>query len=151
MYSGIWQEMQALRVFIVTGPSGGGKTSYVRRERRSGDVVIDVDYIAKALTLSDQIPSDYSDVLSSVLFVRDSLIDAIASNKLTFGRVFIITTDHAEKIQKKVGGQIVVIDDGIDETLRRIENDPDCDPDRKRKRKDLALKWYYQKSRRMKP
>lgn len=145
-----FETMQEARVIIVTGPPGSGKTTYAKQHRQSGDIVIDVDHIAAALMLADGIPKKYDDVLSSAVFIRDRLIDAIANNQLTYGRAFIITTENARKIQDRTGGQIITIDPGIEETLRRIESDTDRDPDQRMRRRDLALKYYYRRGRKRK-
>ena len=141
-----FEGFQEARVCIVTGPPGAGKTTYAKQNRRPGDIIVDLDYIAAALMLSEKIPNDYTEVLSTAVLIREMVIDAIARNALTFGRAFIITTENARKIQNRTGGQIITIDPGIEETMRRIEADT-CSPERKRKRQDLALKYYYKKDR----
>lgn len=140
-----FEAMQNARVVIVTGPPGSGKTTYAKQNRLPGDIVIDVDYIAAALMLSNGIPKKYDDVLSTALFIREKMIDAIANNQLTYGRAFIITTGNARKIQDRTGGQIITIDPGIEETLRRIDSDTERDPDQRMHRRDLALKYYYRR------
>lgn len=137
--------MQQDRVFIITGPPGAGKSTFARSHAGPGDIVIDVDYLAAALKLTESIPADYSDVLSAVVFIRDALIKAISTNQLTYGRAFIVTTQHAKRIQDQTGGKIITIDPGADETFRRIEADQTRSLEQQRRRKDIALKYYYSK------
>lgn len=134
------------RIIIVTGPPGAGKTTYAKQNRQPGDIVIDLDYLAAALMLSDQKNGDHSEVLSTALAIRDYLIDQIALGKFTFGRAIIVTVANAQKIQQKTGGQIITIDPGIEETMKRIDADQ-VNEMMRLKRRDLALKYYYQKDR----
>lgn len=134
------------RIIIVTGPPGAGKTTYAKQNRQPGDIVIDLDYLAAALMLSDQKNGDHSEVLSTAIAIRDFLIDQIASGKLTFNRAIIVTASNSRKIQQLTGGRIVTIDPGIEETMRRIDADQ-VNESMRRKRRDLALKYYYEKVR----
>lgn len=139
---------RADRILIVTGPPGSGKTTYCRENRKHGDIVLDLDYIAAALEISRPGHQDRSGVIRTALAVYDFLIDAIDKGSLTYSRAFIITTNQARQIQAKTGGRIIRIDPGIEETMRRIESDPDCTVEERMHRKDQALKYYYQHQRR---
>ena len=133
------------RITIITGPPGAGKTMTAIRERREGDIIIDFDYIADALTLHGRPHEDHSDVFSTAKLIRDTLIDAIADGSLMYSRAFIIASDTsaAERIRRKTGGKILTVNPGIKETLRRIEADDSVTVEEKASRKDAALAWYY--------
>lgn len=140
-------EFQQDRIFIITGPPGGGKTTYARNLRQPGDIVIDLDYIAAALMLSTSAHEDKGDVLDAAWFVRDQLIKAVASGSIAYGRAFIIATTGAEKLREETGGTVVVVDPGMDETLRRIQADETMTDSEKKRRKDSAVGYYYRKAR----
>ena len=138
-----FRQMNADRIIIVAGPPGAGKTTYALKNMQPGDILVDLDHIAAALMGSDHVTGNNANVLDTAVYVRECLIDAIENNKLTFGRAFITTVVGPQKIQKRTGGEIVKLDPGIDETMRRIQEDTTRDPDQRRHRKDEALKYYY--------
>ncbi|MBQ6679800.1 MAG: hypothetical protein IJM76_07260 [Lachnospiraceae bacterium] len=132
---------------IVTGPPGAGKTTYCMQQKIPGDICIDLDHIIAALELTTVDHGDHAATYRTALAVYDFLIDQIDKGALTYGRCFIITTNQAKAIQMKTGGQIVNLDPGIEETLRRIDADQSCTPEEKRRRRDLCMQYYYKKDR----
>ena len=93
--------------------------------------------------LSTSAHDDRDEVLDTAWYIRDMLIDAIISNKITYSRAFIIATRDAKKLQKRTGGTVVNLDVGLEETLRRIDSDTETTEEEKRHRKDLAFGYYY--------
>lgn len=51
---------------VVTGPPCSGKSTHVRQHARHGDIVVDLDRIALALTSEDTGDHDYPDHIRSV-------------------------------------------------------------------------------------
>lgn len=137
------KQMNEDRVIIVCGPPGAGKSTYAKQNRQRGDIIIDTDYLSAALMCSESITGNSSEVLSTAVYAWNAIIDAIAENKITFARAFIITVTDAWKIQSRTGGRIVKLDPGINETLRRIDEDKTRSAEQNRLRKDQALKYYY--------
>ena len=45
-----------MTVYVITGPPAGGKTTWVRERAKPGDITIDYDTLAQAL--SPELPSD---------------------------------------------------------------------------------------------
>lgn len=142
-----WAEMRRERIIIIAGPPGSGKTTFCKQQMRPGDVCLDLDYILAALRLEPASHADHADVLHAGFAVYDGLIDKIADNSLNYGRAFIITTSHYRKIQERTGGSVKILDPGPEETMRRIDADPTTTDVEKQHRKDQALKFYYERSR----
>lgn len=135
------------RVFIVYGPPGSGKTTWVKEQRREGDLVVDLDYILAALALGE-VSTENRDVLSTGLAVKDFLVEAIADGRVGYNRAFIITTSQLEKIQKLTGGTVIEMDVDPREIIRRIKNDKNIPENNKRRRIEIVLAFYDRKQRR---
>lgn len=135
-------EMRKDRIFIIYGPPGGGKSSYVRSRKEPADIVLDLDRICAAISMSS-IHGDHRAVYDTAWRIYDFMVDQIDAGSLNYDRCWIITTNQAKQIQAKTGGEIIEVDPGINETLRRIEADETTSEDEKRRRKDAALGYYY--------
>lgn len=106
--------MTASRV-VVCGEPGSGKTTYVRRFAKPGDIVWDMDAIAVALGFEKTFPYP-QDILQIMLAWRKSLLESIALRKR---RMFIIVTDKesAERVARKIGAALVNVEDIPRETI----------------------------------
>ena len=136
------------RVYIVCGPPGSGKTTWVKERRRENDVVVDLDYILAALAVEDVSSTGNRDVLSAGLAVKDFLIDSIGAGQIVYNRAFIITTSQVEKIQRITGGTVVEMDTDPNEIIKRIQNDENLTDESKKRRIDIVLGFFERKQRR---
>jgi predicted kinase len=76
---------------VVTGPPCSGKSTYVRQQAQPGDVVIDLDRIALALTVEDTADHDYPDHIRTVARrARIAAIDAALPLHAQGCRVWLI-------------------------------------------------------------
>ncbi len=76
---------------IVTGPPCSGKSTYIRDRATHGDIVIDLDRIALALTSEDTASHDYPDHVRTVARkARISAIDAALIQHAAGQQVWII-------------------------------------------------------------
>lgn len=131
-------------VYVVIGPPGGGKSSYVREYAHAGDIVIDLDALAAAL----QVPDSMSEIFHSYpQHVRHVAIGARAAAirravALAAGtcRVWIIhAVPSVAQLREYVasGWDVVVVDPGPELTRQRI-----AASDRQSRHHDAGDNWY---------
>lgn len=118
----------APRVFLISGAPGSGKSTYVRNNKKFGDLVLDLDFIGAALIGEpENIHKSYDNLLSIVLAVRETIYNAIANNKGNWKRAFVITTQanvlELNSIAQRLKAEIIIMNTSKEECLRRIKND----------------------------
>lgn len=134
-----------MAVYVVCGPPGSGKTTYVTGRKRTGDLVVDLDALFAALS-GEAWYDKSSNLLPVVLDVRDWIVENIPSwNKAgRFYNAWAITSnpETRHRLARKLGAkEVVVIETSYHECLARIGND-----ERRRKYLDhwtpLVQKWW---------
>lgn len=115
---------------IVTGPPCGGKSTYINERAKPGDIIIDMDRIALALTTEGTEPFTYSDRIRQVAFRARSAAVAEALSVAQgerYQNVYIIHTDPSpdqRAYYRAFGGRIVVCDPGKEVALQRVLSRP---------------------------
>lgn len=124
-------------VTVVTGPPAAGKTTHVREHAQDGDVIIDFDLIANALSGKAADNHEHAAHVQTVAkAARQAAIDAAIK---TSARVWLIHAMPSAKQQVEYsarGAEIVTIDPGKDVVMRRIKAER---PERMAK---AAGQWY---------
>lgn len=115
-------------IVLVMGPPAAGKTTYVRQHAEPGDVVIDYDAIAQALG-----PGGANHEL--VMQLRGKLLTQLRRGELDVARAWILTCDPAAE-RRYPHHDVVVLDPGQDEVLRRVERE------RSPHLRRVVLNWY---------
>jgi len=126
-----WDEQGNLiekkNVFIIWGAPASGKTTYVREHKGKYDIVVDLDYLAAALSMSSDVQDKNSDAFFLALDVRNLLYDLIAERKYNFEAVWIVTMlpekDKRIRLQQKLKAELIHIDTGKEECLLRARTD----------------------------
>jgi hypothetical protein len=116
-------------ITVVTGPPCGGKSTYVSEHARSGDIIVDMDRIALALTTDDVEHHGYSPQVRQVArAVRGAAVyEAIKVSQLSLVNVWIIHTDPRSKARREyasVSARFVEVDPGKDVCLSRLDSRP---------------------------
>lgn len=134
-------------ITIVCGAPGSGKSTYVRERYKSGDVVVDMDVLALALTTPDVEPYTYSDLVRQVAFharqaaVKEALKLAQSNRSIN---VWIIHTDpgaNQVSAYRILGAKLVWLDPGKEVCLERVASRPA----RSAKIADKVIREYYAK------
>jgi hypothetical protein len=131
-------------ITIVTGPPCGGKTTYVRENAKKGDVVIDMDRIALALTTEDIEEYQYSDSVRSVAIAarKAAVRQAIILSQGQREQTWIIHTDPttSDRYNYKVAGaRFVECSPGLRVCLERAKQRPLVN----QKKIDRGIRDYY--------
>lgn len=118
-------------IVVVTGPPCGGKSTYIKDRAKSGDVIIDMDRIALALTTDDTASHSYSSEVRWIAMqarkaaVKEALYQFASRRGPT---AWIIHTDPTadERSQYRLrNAQIVEINPGKDVCLERLKSRPE--------------------------
>jgi len=108
-------------ITVVCGAAGTGKTAYVERHRRPGDLVWDLDAIADVMAQCPTFPRP-SHVVDCVLFLRSMFVQWLRSHR-TRAYVIVTNTVDAQVLASELHGDVVECraDDGAD--LRNVTRD----------------------------
>jgi predicted kinase len=113
---------------IITGPPLSGKSTFVRNNAKLGDVIIDLDEIARAITVSDTSHDYPLHIRQLAIKARQTLINTVMSLDLRSLEVWLI---HAEPsaIQMnqylRKGAQIHKQNITYEQLAERIKTRPD--------------------------
>jgi hypothetical protein len=117
-------------ITIVTGPPCGGKSTYIRENAEPGDIVIDMDLIALALTFGGVGSHAYPEKVRGVArAARNAAVKqalAVAQGERRLG-VWIIHTDpgrDAQQMYRVSGARFVEVNPGKRVCLERLQSRP---------------------------
>lgn len=120
-----------MTVYVITGPPAAGKSTWVREHAKPGDITIDYDTLAQALSpeLAHDVAEHPAHVVAVVQAARSAALDEIASENVTRQVVGKPETDvylvhampdrHAINRYRKYGFEIITIDPGYHECMHR--------------------------------
>lgn len=130
-----------MTLYLVIGPPASGKTTWVSQQAKQGDIVIDYDAIAAALT-----PGDGHDQPQHVKSVTKAARQAAIDTALRFATdtdVYVIHSMPSPSLLERYrrhGAQVVTIDPGQDVVLTR------CKQQRPWRMTQAAKEWYATRS-----
>lgn len=100
--------------YVVTGPPGAGKSSYVRERAQLDDLVWDFDVIVPAIAAQrtrvhqERLPRH---ILDAMRAMREGLLGYLAGADLEDRAVFIIATNpqHAAAIARRIDAAVITL------------------------------------------
>lgn len=125
-------------LYVVTGPPASGKTTWVRKRAKHGDIIIDLDAIAAALTVGSDGHTHPHPVLRTAQRARSVAIDEAIKHSSTTDVYVIHTLPKPDTMQRyrDHGAQVVTIDPGRDVVEQRITEQ------RHHTAHAMAARWY---------
>ena len=127
-------------LYVVTGPPAGGKSTWVRGRAKPGDVVVDYDLLAGALSGPHQgDPHDHPEVIRQVAFRARTAAIREALRHIHKVDVYVIHSMPKPEwmtTYQQHGAEIVTIDPGRDVVMQRIAQE------RPATAKAVATRWY---------
>lgn len=128
-----------MTLFVVIGPPAGGKSTWVNDRASPGDIVIDYDRLASALTAVGAEAHGHRRPLATVAFrAREAAIGEALRHVATHN-VFIIHSapkPAAMEKYRKAGAEVVTVDPGRDVVEAR------CRAERPDSYMDGVRRWY---------
>ncbi len=122
-----------MTLYLVIGPPCGGKTTWVREHAKPGDIVIDYDRLANALTAEGEFVHGLKRPVATVAYqARESAIREALRHSREH-EVFIIHTlpkPQAMARYKAAGAQVITCDPGrelAEERCRRLRPESSMD------------------------
>lgn len=111
-----------MALYVVTGPPAGGKTTWVRQHAKPGDVVIDLDAIAQALTVGTDTHRHTRAVLRCAQRARSVAIDEALKHAARTDVWIIHALPEARHLARyeQHGARLVTIDPGREVVEARV-------------------------------
>lgn len=114
---------------VITGPPCAGKSTFLVENSLPGDIVIDMDLIAKAMMVDDIEEHDYPDEVRQIArSARKSAVkQALRVGQVSRRNVWIVHTQpdaEWQRIYRSFNAHTTVVDPGRDECLRRLADRP---------------------------
>jgi hypothetical protein len=118
-----WLEPSNIPLTILCGPPCSGKTTYIKDRAHPADIVIDIDQIAAKIEPRYR---HWEGMLTSTLLdkcvrVRNAILGSLSRARRSKAWFIVAAPTKAERDwwQSKLGGEIVLLDPGIEECNRR--------------------------------
>ena len=136
-------EIQKTKCYIIYGSPASGKTTYVKKNMQSGDIVVDLDYIKQAISLEEKLETPDS-LLPVALYLRECLYDLIEKRQVSSKNIWIVAglpvKSEREKLRFRLGAELIFMNTTYEECIKRAMKDKE----RKDKKKAIEVidKWF---------
>lgn len=114
------------RVYIVYGSPCSGKTTWVKENANSDDLIVDMDSIWECICNSDRYNKP-NRLKANAFGVRDSLIDMIKTRTGMWRNAYVIGTyplaSDRERLSNLLGAELIFINESRDTCLSRCIDD----------------------------
>ncbi|AEL98244.1 terminase small subunit [Mycobacterium phage BigNuz] len=128
-----------MTLYLVTGPPASGKTTYVRQHAKPGDLTIDYDALASALTHTDGPTHKHArHVMAVTKAARQAAIDAAIEHAGEHD-VYVIHAMPSQQVINRylaLGAELITVDPGQAVVMAR------CKAERPWQMQQAAKQWY---------
>ena len=108
-------------IHVVIGAPCAGKSTYVRENAKSGDVIVDYDAIAKALGADGHLPD--GDIKQAAFAARKSVIDYCIKSGCEAWIIHTSPTDEQREAYEKANAEFIELDTDLETCLQRAADD----------------------------
>jgi 5-methylcytosine-specific restriction protein A len=133
-----WLPPPLIKVRVVCGPPGSGKTEYVRAHAGAGDLVLDLPALAAELTGKPLFDATREE-LARALYVRNSLLGALGKPGMKWERAWLVVTAGTPRERDfwaERYGPVTVMPVNKQACIQRIR----LDPERPLHAKEMAIR-----------
>lgn len=113
------------KVYIVYGSPCSGKSTWVNSVANSDDLIVDMDKIWEAISLSDKYHKP-NRLKQNVFGIRDTLLDQIKTRTGMWRNAYVIGTyplaSDRERLASLLGAELIYINATKEECINRAEN-----------------------------
>lgn len=135
--------------YVIAGPPGSGKSSFVAQRMREGDLIVDVDTLFQALSGLPAYEKPAS-LLGLVLATRDFIVSQVQAEGNEFANAWVIMggakVSDRYGVAERMGARVYVVEMSLNECLARIMQDG-----RRRERaalwQPIVARWWHEYER----
>lgn len=119
--------LHKVKVYLIYGAPGSGKTSYVKAHKEYGDLVVDLDLIKQALSMDSE-KEQPSNLLGISKEIRDILYEKIRKKEVTARNIWVIASLPKKKermaLRSELDAELIFIDEDLESCIAHVMNDP---------------------------
>lgn len=108
-------------IHVIIGAPCAGKSTYVRENAKTGDVIVDYDRIAQAIGADGHLPT--GDIKGAAFAARKTLIDYVVTNDCESWIIHTSPSDEQRKAYEDAGAEFIVMDTDMETCLQRMKDD----------------------------
>ncbi len=133
------------QVLIIWGAPLSGKAIYVREQMEHGDLIVDMDSLAEAISGRERY--DRPEELKQISFaLRDALHEAVRTRVGTWSTAYIIggypRKDERERLAARLGGECIEIESTKEDCYMRLGNRFEQNDEHYAEWKSYIDKWF---------
>lgn len=131
------------KTYIVYGAPASGKSTYVKEHKKEGDLVVDLDLIMQAISMSDK-SNIANNLLDIAIGIRDYIYSRIEDKTVDSKNIWVIgmlpNKEEREQLRGRLKADMIFINSTINDCIERANND--IDRQNKELQKYLIENWF---------